>query len=348
MRATVRDVAERAKVSAKTVSNVLNGTFPVRPTTRDRVELAIQELEYVPNLTARALRNGRSGVIALALPDLCTPYSASLMHEFVLAAGRRQLTIQVEESSGVEREAELLSRARTQLVDGLILSSVRLETSDARVATWLPPVVMIGETEQPTVDHLWVDNVGAIGELTRLLIDRGHRRIAILGALAVSSYDLRARGYREALAAAGLPIDTGLEIPVPAWTTEAAAAAIAGYLDEHPLPDAIVCCTDSLAVGVLHALRSAGRRVPDDVSVVGYDDIPEAQFAAPALTTVHVDPKELAEQALDLLASRIADPTAPRVSRQLDYRVIDRDSTRSRTQSEKTLTEPLPPTSTTM
>ncbi len=194
MRATVRDVARRAQVSPKTVSNVVNGTFRVSPETRRRVEVALRELDYVPNLSARGLRNGRTGVIALALPDLSTSYSASLTRAFVEAAGRRHLTIQIEESAGgPEREAQLLSRARAQLVDGLVLNPVLLETSAVQPGVALPPLVMIGEVEQPAVDHLWNDNVAAMRELTQLLLDEGHRRIALLGRLAAASYRLRAQ-----------------------------------------------------------------------------------------------------------------------------------------------------------
>ena len=331
MRATVRDVARRAKVSPKTVSNVVNGTFPVSPETRARVEAALRDLDYVPNLSARGLRNGRTGVIALALPDLSTSYSASITRAFVQAAGRRQLSIQIEESAGShEREAQLLSRARAQLVDGLVLNPVLLETSALQPGVELPPVVMIGEVDQPAVDHLWYDNVAALHELTQLLLDEGHRRIALLGRLPSASYRLRAQGYHEAMHAAGLEADPVLDIAVSGWTAAAGADAVRQYLAGHPLPDAILCCTDTLAMGALNALWDGGYRVPDDVSVTGYDDIPEAAFTIPPLTTVQVDPTAMAEQALELLARRIADPTHPRSSTTLPHRIVRRQSTRPR------------------
>jgi DNA-binding LacI/PurR family transcriptional regulator len=331
MRATVRDVARRAQVSPKTVSNVVNGTFPVSPETRRRVEVALRELDYVPNLSARGLRNGRTGVIALALPDLSTPYSASVTHAFVEAASKRQLTVQIEESAGSpEREAELLSRARAQLVDGLVLNPVLLETSAVQPGVSLPPVVMIGEVEQPAVDHLWTDNVTALRELTQLLLDEGHRRIALLGRMVSASYHLRVEGYREALRGAGLPVEPTLEIEVDSWTAAGGAEAIRGHLARHELPDAIICCTDSLAMGVLSALWGDGYRVPDDVSVVGYDDVPEAAVTVPPLTTVHFDRVAIAEGALDLLARRIADPDRARAVVMLPHRIVRRQSTRPR------------------
>ena len=331
MRATLRDVARRAQVSPKTVSNVVNSTVPVRPETRRRVEAALRELDYVPNMSARGLRNGRTGVIALALPDLSTPYSASVTHAFVEAASKRQLTVQIEESAGgPEREAELLSRARAQLVDGLVLNPVLLETSAVQPGVSLPPVVMIGEVEQPAVDHLGVDNVSAVRELTQLLLDEGHRRIAILGRMASASYDLRVEGYRQALRGAGIEVDPTLEVEVDGWTAAGGGRAVRRYLTGHELPHAIICCTDSLAMGVLSALWGEGYRVPDDVSVVGYDDVPEAAASVPPLTTVHFDRTAMAEGALDLLARRIADPTRSRTFTTLPHDIVRRQSTRPR------------------
>lgn len=295
------------------------------------MEVALAELDYVPNLSARGLRNGRTGVIALALPDLSTPYSASITRAFVDLAGQRQLTIQIEESAGSpEREAQLLSRARLQLVDGLVLNPVLLETSAVRPGVALPPVVMIGEVEQSAVDHLWTDNVTAVREITTLLLAQGHRRVALLGKMHSASYQLRVRGYHEALAAAGLSSDPGLEIPVTQWTSADGAAAIHGHLQHHPLPDAIVCCTDTLAMGVLSALWRCGYRVPDDVSVTGYDDIPEASFTVPPLTTVSFDRAAVAGAALDLLAQRIAEPARLRTSLMIPHRIVRRQSTRPR------------------
>ena len=204
MRATVKDVALRAGVSPKTVSNVVNGTFPVSPETRARVEQALLDLDYVPNLSARGLRNGRTGVVALALPDLATSYSAEVAHHFVVAARQRGLNVQIEETAADHRERELLSRARAQLIDGLILNPVLLETSAVQRGVSLPPVVLIGEVVQPLADHVWHDNVTASREMTTMLIEEGHRRIAVLGIMESETSRLREEGYRQAMAEAGL------------------------------------------------------------------------------------------------------------------------------------------------
>lgn len=330
VRATVRDVASRAGVSPKTVSNVVNGTVRVNPDTRRRVEQAITELDYVPNFSARGLRNGRSGVIALALPVLDTAYSSEVAHWVVEAAKRRGLSVQVEETRGeAEGEYRLLSRARAQLVDGLILNPTRLETSAVQPDVHLPPVVVIGEVDQPIADHVWVDNVAAARELTALLIERGHRRIAVLGRLDSESYRLRMLGFGEAMAAAGRPQEPDLIIDAE-WNPRAGAQAMARWLASHEPPDAVFCLTDSMAIGALNALWAAGLRVPEDISVVGYDDIAEAAYLVPPLTTVSFDKQQFAEAALGLLVDRIADPAGEIRSITIPHSIIERASVRDR------------------
>jgi DNA-binding LacI/PurR family transcriptional regulator len=331
MRATVRDVAKRAGVSPKTVSNVVNGTVGVSAATRHRVETALAELDYVPNLSARGLRNGRTGVIALALPDLATAYSSEIAHHFVESAAERGLSIQIEEThGGAEREQQLLSRARAHLVDGLVLNPVRLETSAVQQGVSLPPTVLIGEVNQPIADHVWMANVAAMRDMVSLLLRQGHRRIAALGVMDTESSRLRQSGYRQALNAAGLPVVAELEIRTTDWNPGGGATALRAFLAEHEPPDALLCFTDSLAMGALHVLWSAGYTVPGDVSVTGYDDVAECQFTVPALTTVSFDKRLLSETVLQLLLDRISEPTRPNVSVTLPHSIIERASTRVR------------------
>lgn len=330
MRATVKDVARRAGVSPKTVSNVVNGTFSVSPATRGRVERALLELDYVPNLSARGLRNGRTGVIVLALPAIAAPYGAETIHHFVAAAGERGLNVQIEETACVEREAELLSRARAQLVDGLILNPVLLETTAVRRGVSLPPMVLIGEVNSPLVDHVWVDNVAACRELTTRLIRQGHRRFVLVGTSESATSRLRVQGHLEALAAAGLEHRVDHDVSTSSWTAGGGAQAILNHLQHHDLPDAIVCMTDSIAQGVLGALWSQGHRVPEDVSVVGYDDIEGAAYTVPPLTTIGFDRRAIADEALTLLTGRIADSHHPPTSVVVPYTIVERGSTQPR------------------
>jgi DNA-binding LacI/PurR family transcriptional regulator len=327
VRATVRDVARLAGVSPTTVSNVVNGLVPVSPETRVKVERALSALDYVPNLSARGLRNGRSGVIALALPNLSTPYSAVLAHHIVRAATERGWSVQIEETGlGSRRELELLSRARANLVDGLILSPVLLETSAVQRGVSLPPVVLIGEVDQPSADHVWIDNIAAARAISELLLAYGHRRIAVLGVRNSATSRLREQGYRVALASANLPTYGAMEIGCSQWTSDGGYEATRSWLTDHEPPEALFAFTDSLALGAMHALSESGLRVPEDVSVVGYDDVPEAAHYSPPLTTVGFDKQAFADAVLDQLSTRIADPSAPITSRTIPFHVIERDS----------------------
>lgn len=341
MRATVRDVAKLAGVSPKTVSNVVNGEVPVSPQTRLKVEVALSELDYVPNLSARGLRNGRTGVIALALPNLRTAYSAEMEQFIVNAAARRGWSVQIEDTGIADgaREAGLLNQARAHLIDGLILNPVRLETSAVQRGVSLPPVVLIGEVDQPIADHVWIDNVAASRALTRLLLESGHRRIAALGVMDSASSRLRETGYRQALTQSGLNADPALEICCEVWDAEGGYQAVRQWLSGQrsaartsgePVFDAIFCFTDSLALGVLHALSEADLSVPADVSVVGYDDVPEAAHYGPPLTTIGFDKSDFAEAVLSLLAARIAEPDRPITSRTVDFWLVERESVRGR------------------
>jgi DNA-binding LacI/PurR family transcriptional regulator len=320
MRATVKDVAALAGVSPKTVSNVINGVVFVRPDTRTRVESALAELDYVPNLSARGLRTGRTGSIALAFPDLSTPYSAEMTHWFVEQAHERGWSIQLEQTgSRPEREGELLSRGKEHLVDGLVLNPITLDasalssagTGTGAATDSLPPVVVIGEVEQTLVDQVRVDSVAAARDMTAHLISAGHRRIATLGDSAgefdTATARARTRGFEQAMAEAGLPVDRALQYSCPEWTSADAFAVVRAAIDRGDRPDAIFCFTDSLAIGAVSALSSAGMRVPDDVAVAGFDDIVDGRFSVPPLTTVTFDKRLFVDRTLELLAARIAD-----------------------------------------
>jgi DNA-binding LacI/PurR family transcriptional regulator len=347
MRPTVKDVAKLAGVSPKTVSNVINGVVFVRPETRARVESALAELDYVPNMSARGLRNGRSGMIALALPDLLRPYSAEVVHLVVELAHERGWGVQIEQTAAEpNREFELLSKARAYLVDGLILNPVNLDDSAVTTAGPLPPLVLIGDVDQDVVSQVAIDNVAAARDMTNHLLAKGCRRIAAVGTpeiprgssgagvLAGSAESpgtaasrLRTAGYRQALEEAGVPIDPALEISLDRWRPEGAATVVGKYLTEHELPDAFFCFTDTVASGTLSALWSAGVGVPEQTLVAGFDNILESQFMIPPLTTIDFDRRAFVAAALDLLAERMADKTAPPRRVIIPHRVVERAST---------------------
>lgn len=335
MRATVRDVAARAGVSPKTVSNVINGVVFVRPETRERVEKAVADLQYVPNLSARGLRNGRTGAIAVAFPDLATEYSAEMLDEFVEAAHEKGWAIQLEQTAKrPERERELLGRGREHLIDGLVLNPISLQDSAVAGADDLPPVVVIGEVEVDRVDRVSVDSHAAARDMTAHLIALGHTRIAAVGT-AGDMFDsatarVRTSGYRQALSEAGLPLDPALEVQVPEWGAGEAGSAILRALDSGLDPDAIFCFTDTMATGVLSALSARKIYVPDDISVTGFDDVASGRFASPPLTTVSFDKRAFAETTLSMLSDRVNDRSRPTRAVTIPHAIVSRASTRAR------------------
>ncbi|MFJ4046197.1 LacI family DNA-binding transcriptional regulator [Microbacterium sp. NPDC089987] len=335
-RATMKDVAALAGVSAKTVSNVVTGSFAVSGETREKVEQAMRQLDFVPNLSARGMRTGRSGTIAVALPDLATAYSAELVHSIVQAAHQRGLAVQIEETAlEPEREGELLARARTRLVDGLILNPVRLEDSILRHADQLPPLVVIGEVEQHRADHVRIDSRRAAADMTRHVLAKGARRVAVIGGdddprHATATSRQRLEGVRDALREAGIPHDPSRELNRLPWSMASGAAAMQELLNRRIALDAVIAFTDSLALGALHALDTHGIRVPDDVLLTGFDDVELSAFTAPALTTVAFDRDALAEAALTLLTARMDDRAMPPRSVTLPHAIRARASTSAR------------------
>lgn len=333
MRVRLKDVAAHAGVSIKTVSNVVNGYPYISGRMRERVERAIAELDYHPNLYARSLRNGRSGVIALALPDLQAPYFAEIAHAVVQAAEGRGWTVLVDETGGdPERERVVAAGIRGHLIDGLIFSPLGLSGRDLPSAVDLrTPLVLIGERAQHgTADHVAIDNVAAAREATAHLVSTGRRRIAAIGLQhrpEGATARLRQRGYRQALAEAGIEFDEQRSAQAPEWRRSEGAAAMRRLLAGSAHPDAVFCFNDLLALGALHALREAGVGVPDDVAVVGVDDIEESQYAVPALSTVAPDKSALARTAVDLLAERLATTEqAPPRQVFVDHRLVVRAS----------------------
>ncbi|MEU8636409.1 LacI family DNA-binding transcriptional regulator [Amycolatopsis sp. NPDC048633] len=309
MNPKLRDVAEHAGVSVRTVSNVVNGFRYVAPATRERVQASIDALGYRPNLAARTLRRGRTGLVALVVPEIDSPYFAELAARTVRIAGRRGLTVLIDQTDGdAEREKELLHGRRSQLVDGVLFSPWAVAPAELAARTDTVPLVLLGEHDGPAgVDHVAIDNVAAAREATGHLLATGRRRIAALG-IQPRSLNATARqrlaGYREALA--DLP---RLEVPVQRLHRADGHRAMLELLDRAEPPDAVFCFTDELALGALRAAADRGVAVPEDVALVGFDDIEDGRFSVPALTTVSPDKDRIAELALDCL---VAEPGPPR------------------------------------
>jgi DNA-binding LacI/PurR family transcriptional regulator len=312
----LKDVAALAGVSTKTVSNVVNDFPYVRPATRARVQQIIDEVGYRPNVAARNLRTQRSGVIALAVPELDAPYFAELAHHVVQRALDQGWIVLVDETGQTsdvtvrERERDVAAGLRRHLIDGAILSPLALD--DADLADYgSVPLVLLGERGLRVADHVGIDNRAAAAEVTQHLLDTGRRRIAVIGAQPPPFGDtarLRLQGFRDAMAAAEVPVDESLVVPAQEWRRHAGAEAVRSLLSGPNRPDAVFCLNDLLALGAMSALAAAGIRVPEDMAVAGFDDIEEASFSSPTLTTIAPDKEAIAQKAVTLLARRLDPP----------------------------------------
>ncbi len=336
MRHRLKDVAERAGVSVKTVSNVVNGYVHVRPDTRARVERAIAELRYRPNLSARNLRTGRTGVIALAVPQLDQPYFAELAQHVVAAAARHGWTVLIDQTGGtLEQERTVAAGIRDHLIDGLIISPLALSADDLAAGVDGTPKVLLGErVDHGLADHVMIDNVCAAREMTGHLATLGRRRIAAIGVQRNpegESARFRLLGYQQGLVEAGLNYDAALVAPAPAWNRADGAAAMRTLLGCGARPDAVFCFNDTLALGSLRALAEARLKVPEDVAIAGFDDIEDGRFSNPTLSTVAPDKVEIARLAVELLAGRLHhDAGSPPREVYAGHRLVLRESSLGR------------------
>jgi len=312
MVARLRDVAEAAGVSIRTVSNVVNDYPHVKPEVRSRVQAAIEELGYRPNLAARQLRRGRTGMIALAVPDLQVPYFAELAGHVLRESERRGLTLLIEQTDGDEgRETVLARGTRSQFIDGLILSPLATTPDGLPAGASALPLVLLGERiSDPRFDHVAIDNIAAARTATQHLATSGRRRIAAIGVAPRSSStmaDLRLQGYREAMATADLPVDPSLVVETSWFNRQDGYEATLRLLDAGVPFDALFCFTDLLALGAIRALHERGRRVPEDVAVVGIDGSEEGRYSVPSLSSISPDKQDIARKALTLLLDRVDD-----------------------------------------
>ena len=281
---SIKDIAALSGTSPATVSRVVNGSGYVAPETRQRVQAAIAALGYLPNAGARRLRSGTSRTVGVLLPALDVPFFAILAHGIeraLFAAGYQALICCTDEDARVE--ARFVSTLLSQGVDGVIAASVLSDGDQYGRLSGLPVVALDRDLPGLSAVRVGADHHAGGRMMADHLLSLGHRRIAVLGAPAHSApIQARLAGALERLAEAGLtPLATALG---PVHDFDACRALAETVLDQHP--SAVIGTTDIAAIGVIHAAIARGLRLPQDLAVIGFDDLPAARYVIPALTTL--------------------------------------------------------------
>ncbi|SMB83427.1 transcriptional regulator, LacI family [Deinococcus hopiensis KR-140] len=331
-RVTLKQVALKAGVSYQTVSNVLNNSPLVRPVTRDRVLQVIQELDYHPNFAAKALRGARTKTVALIFVDatpheIADPYrnlvQAAVAHE-ANEQGYSVLTGFLQQQDE-ETFRKIREQYRQQRFDGAILAITRLHPNTALKirALELPVVLFDHSGPQVGFPQVTADHASGMRELVHFLVQSGRRDLALVIASDESTTtEDRCEGFLQATQALGVRSRL-----VPGdWTFESGQRALHLMWEAPDRPDAVLCANDRMAAGCLAAARALGIRVPEDVSVTGYDDFEFALYTAPSLTTVHVPYENMTREAFRLLLQHIEQPTNTPDYLRLPVTLIPRES----------------------
>lgn len=322
----MEDVARAAGVSVATVSKVVNRRYGVAQTTIDKVSVVIEELGYEASLGARSLRSHRTNVIGVLVAEF-EPFSTELLKGVSSAIGETGYELLAysggRPGKAVGWENRSLSRLGGTLIDGAIIVTPTVVSATGQI-----PIVAIdphtGPVGIPTVD---ADNVAGAIAATRHLLGLGHTRIALLGGREdLESARLREHGFRAAMAHAGVPVDARL-VKVGGFRVETATAPAHELLSRPDRPTAVFAANDISAIRTIEVARELGLRVPEDLSVVGFDNVPESVLCSPSLTTVAQPLHDMGAMALRMLVELLdgRQPTHPRV--RLPVRLVERDST---------------------
>lgn len=323
-RPTLEEVAARAGVGRGTVSRVINGSPRVSDATRAAVEAAVEELGYVPNTAARALAANRTDAIALVVPEpetrfFAEPYFSDMLRGVGAALSDTEMQLLLIFAGNDRERRRLAEYLAAHRVDGVLLVSVHADDPlpDLLAQLEIPAVISGPRSAAETLTSVDSDNYGGARSAVEHLLSRGRGRIAhITGRLDVYGAQRRIDGYRDALRDAGHAPDEGL-IEAGDFTEEGGSRAMAALLARRPDLDAVFAASDVTAAGARQALREAGRRIPDDVALVGYDDSAIARHMEPPLTSVRQPIQEMGRSMIDLLLNEIAD-RRPSVSRGLE------------------------------
>lgn len=308
MRTTIKDVAREAGVSVATVSRVLNDSGPVNGETKRRIAEVARRLRYSPDSAARSLITRKTTTLGVLLPDLFGEFFSEVIRGIDETAQRHRYHLLVSSAHNHRAEIEAALRAMRGRVDGVLVMSpdIDSQTLAEDLPETLPVVLMNCLASDDRFDAFDIDNHGGAYAMVRHLIACGHRNVAIVtGAPHNHDAQERLRGYRSALRDAKVKYRPEWELEGDFKEASGHRAALA-FLALAPRPTALFASNDSMAIGAMSALRDAGVRVPDDVAVAGFDDIPIAQYVNPPLSSVHVAIHELGARATETLLNALA------------------------------------------
>ena len=316
---SIRDIAARAGVSHTTVSRSLHNSPLISQEVRERIQLIAQEMGYVPNEVAQSLKQRQTNSVGLVVTSIADPFVGRVVRgiEETAQAAHMSVILSVSDNQP-EREMAVIENFNRRRVDGIIIAASRLETRDLqRLAKWPVPVVLINQQSEAPAEGLTsvaIDDFNGAKMAVEHLLALGHRRIGYLGAgNRPRSYRLRLEGYNAALREAGID-------PDPDWVRIASPEhryhSDDVYDGQSLLPAllasgirAVLCYNDSIAIGALMTCRERGIRVPQDLSIIGFDNIETSQYVTPALTTVHQPKLRIGQLAMEMLLERMAGRT---------------------------------------
>lgn len=329
---TIREVAESAGVSYATVSHVINNTRLVSQETRERVVAAMDALNYRPNALARSLRQGKTNTLGLVLPDSANPFFAEISRSIEDEAFKKGYSVFLCNTElDTQRELFYVDVLSKKQVDGIIFVAAgdQADSLDFLLRRNMPVVMIDRDVPNVEVDAVLTDHQLGGFLATRHLLDLGHNRIAcIAGPSSITPSAERITGYRNALEEAGIPYDENLIIRGD-YHAQSGMEITHSVLKMNPRPTAIFALNDLMALGALRAAAEVDCSVPDDLAVVGYDDLEIARFTNPPLTTISQPKKAIGAQAINLLVDRISNKSRPPSRLVLPPELVVRRSTQS-------------------
>lgn len=327
-RPTIRDVARLAGVSHQTVSRVINRSNDVTPDTRDRVEAAILELGYRPSAIARSMARGETRTLACISPNL-TDYTFASIIEGAEQEARSQGYFLLSSSAGnaqgfAELMEELVGHRR---VDGLLIINPYADERHQLIPPDFPFVFVGAHSRGSAIPSVCLDDEDVARAATRHLLERGHRRIALITGPMVEDCSVdRRTGFIQSLEQAGVPFEESL-VYQGDWSASSGRKALLTFAEHGRLPEAVFAQNDRMALGVLHAARELGLRVPEQLAVIGVDDMPLASYFDPPLTTMRQDMPRIGREAARLLLERIHNPQSAISHIKLTAELVVRQST---------------------